>query len=131
MKHFYFLSALMLFFVCNINAQQATIISFVSQEGEGIFSVFGNSFEDVTFVNQYIKINRTEVRRLNQRVEVDLAGILRNEMEQRNASFLNLFFTNYTLEIADGRPITGYNFISIVYERVGNRYYVIADSSKE
>jgi len=88
--------------------------------------VFGNTIEDVTLIDGELDLNGKEVMYLNQREETSVNKVFRDEWERLNTRFFSLHILQRRLTY-DERIFVHY-FIVYVFERAGNKIYIIAST---
>ena len=133
MKRFSFLAALTLLLAVGANAQvlnQATVawIKTDNPAADPFLCVFGNTIENVMFMDWFLDLNGKEVRNLRQREEVDIHQYFKREAERLNAKYISIhIMSRRIVETNNGIDLQNF-FIVVICERVGNRYYKVASN---
>jgi hypothetical protein len=133
MKRLSFVTILTVLLVFSINAQvqqQATVSWISNPEYPGAdpcLCVFGNTIEDITLIDYLLDLNGKEIRYLRQREEYSLNQTFAREFQRLNARFISLHIIQRRWP--EGNTAITVYFIVEVYERVGNKYYLVAGNS--
>lgn len=138
MKRLLMLVALMVLFASGMNAQviqRATVTWITVNPGaDPYLCVFGNTPEDVQLIDTLLNLGGKELRNVPQREEINLAQNIRREAELLNTRYVSVHIIqrdpNKFDEFMKGNYYLMYYFIVNVYERVNNRYYLVANNSQ-
>lgn len=131
MKRLSFLAILTVLLGVGAHSQvlnQATVawINLDNPAADPFLCVFANTIENVAFMDWFLDLDGKEVRNLRQREEGDLHQNFKRETERLNVKYISIHIIQRRWIETNGKIDIAVYFLVYIYERDGNRYYLVA-----